>query len=85
MCLVGLVSLYKPGYLNVARGIPQPQNCRAGEGKTAPSFQWRHWSWGVYVLKDTAAAEWCWAGIVGPYQGLLKIIFVDFPFDPKRK
>lgn len=85
MCLVILVSLYKPDYLHVARDVPQPQHFRAGEGKTAPSFQWRHRSWGAYVFKDSAAVEWCWIVVVGPYQELVSLIFMDFPFDLKRQ
>lgn len=39
----------------------------------------------VYVLKDTAAAGWCSARAVGPFQELLSLISVDFPFDLRRQ
>lgn len=80
-CLEILVSLHKPGYLNVARDIPQPHHSRAGKEKQLPLSS----GGTVDVLKDKAAAEWCWAGLVGPYQERVSSIFVDFPLDPKRQ
>lgn len=54
-CLVILVSLYKPGYLNVARDIPQPHHSRAGKEKQFPLSN----GGTVYVLrmKQLSGAE----------------------------